>query len=68
MSLKFFSQQKLHTNLQKKGMAKLMGLNFVIQYRKGKENVAVDALLRCYEEGDCGAITTLVLDWYQEVV
>ena len=66
-SLKFLTQQNLHTNLQKKGMAKLMGMDFVIQYKREKENAVVDALSRCYEEGDCAAITTQVPDWYQEV-
>jgi len=48
-SLKFLLQQRLQTQLQKKGMAKLMGLDYTIQYRKGKENVAADAPSRCHE-------------------
>lgn len=59
-SLKFLLQQRLHTHLQRKGIAKLMGLNYVIQFRKGKENVTVDALSRCFEEGSTAAITTMV--------
>lgn len=66
-SLKFLLQQKLHTQLQKKGMAKLMGLDYTIQYKKGKDNVMADALSRCQEEGEAVAITALVPDWYQEV-
>jgi len=45
-NLKFLLLQKLHTQLQKKRMAKLMGLDYVICFRKGKENVAEDAMSR----------------------
>ena len=48
-------------------MAKLMGLDYVIQFRKGKENVAADALSCCQEEGTCEAILAVVPDWLQEV-
>ena len=44
-----------------------MGLDYVIQYKKGKENIVVDALSRCQEEGELSAISTLVPDWYQEL-
>jgi hypothetical protein len=43
-ALSFLEDQVLHSNLQKKAMAKLMGLQFRIVYRKGKENLAADAL------------------------
>ena len=39
-SLKFLLQQKLHTHLQRKGMSRLMGLDYVIQYRRVQENKA----------------------------
>ena len=58
-SLKFLLQQKLHTHLQRKGMSKLMGLDYVIQYQRGYENKAADALSRCLEEGGAAAITAL---------
>ena len=44
-----------------------MGLDYVIQFRKGKENIAADALSHCQEEGVCVAISTVVPDWLQEV-
>lgn len=45
-SLSYLENQQLHSELQKKAMSKLMGLQFRIQYKKGKDNVAADALSR----------------------
>lgn len=45
----------------------MIGSDYVIQFRKGKENVVADALSHCYEKGTFATITTVVLDWYQEV-
>ena len=50
-SLKFLLLQKLHTHLQRKGMAKLMGMDYNIQYRKGREKVVTNALSMCTKEG-----------------
>jgi len=66
-SLKFLLQQRLNTHLQQKGMTKLMGLDYSIQYRKGKENKAVDALSWCFEGGQTVALTVVIPDWCQEV-
>ena len=41
-NLKFISQQRAHNQLQRKGITKLMGFDYVIQYRKGKENLVAD--------------------------
>jgi len=62
-NLKFLSPQKLHSHLQKKGIARLMGLDYTIQYRRGKENVVVDALFHYHEEGTLAAIISVVPDW-----
>nr|GFA34121.1 retrotransposon-related protein [Tanacetum cinerariifolium] len=45
-SLKHLLMQKVTTPLQHKWLAKLMGYNYVIEYKKGRENVAADALSR----------------------
>lgn len=45
-SLQFLLQQRFHTHLQRKGVSKLLGLDYTIQYRKGKENVVANALSR----------------------
>ena len=45
-SLTYLLDQKIHTHIQKKGLTKLLGLNYRIRYRKGKENKAANALSR----------------------
>jgi predicted nuclease of restriction endonuclease-like RecB superfamily len=40
------NNQVLQSDLQKKVMEKLMGLQYKIVYKKGNENVAADALSR----------------------
>ena len=49
-------------------MAKSIGIDYLIQYQKGKEKVAADALSRCHEEGSVAAITTVIPEWCQEVI
>lgn len=43
-SLKFLMKQRIHTQTQQKWLTKLMGYNFEITYKKGSENIMVDAL------------------------
>jgi hypothetical protein len=45
-NLAYLNDQSLHSELQRKAMTKMMGLQFKIVYRKGKENAAADALSR----------------------
>ena len=51
-SLSFLTEQNLHSDLQRKAMTRLMGLQFKVVYCKGKENVAADALSRCVVDTD----------------
>ncbi|CAL1371586.1 unnamed protein product [Linum trigynum] len=69
-SLKFLFQQKIHTEIQKKGLVKLLGLDFQIKYRRGKFNGAADALSRRFEGEEaagCSALSTVIPEWMVEV-
>jgi hypothetical protein len=45
-SLAYLNEQVLQSELQRKAMTRIMGLQFRIVCRKGKENVVADALSR----------------------
>lgn len=45
-SLKWLLHQKISTPFQQFWLSKLMGFNYEIQYKSGKENVAANSLSR----------------------
>ena len=45
-SLPYFMGQRIHTPAQQRWVTKLLGYDYEIQYKKGTENRAADALLR----------------------
>jgi hypothetical protein len=45
-SLKFLLEQKIGTPMQQRWMSKLLGYDFVVEYKKGQDNKVVDALSR----------------------
>ncbi|WVZ93178.1 hypothetical protein U9M48_039180 [Paspalum notatum var. saurae] len=67
-SLAYLSEQNLHSDLQRKAMARLMGLQFKIVYSKGKENVAADALSRVAHLFALQAVSAVQPVWLQEVL
>jgi Reverse transcriptase (RNA-dependent DNA polymerase)/RNase H-like domain found in reverse transcriptase/Retroviral aspartyl protease len=70
ISLKQLLEQRLTHTLQHKGMCKLLGLDYVIQYKKGIENKAVDALSRrahVQQGSQMLAITELIPTWLEDL-
>lgn len=70
-SLKHLWSQKITTAAQQKWLFKLMGFDFVIQYKGGKENIVADALSRRAEdeqkEGQVLAISCPIPNWTEAV-
>lgn len=61
-------EQKISTPLRHKYLTKLLGFDYSIEYRKGRENVAVDALSRREDmKGECIALTVLKPAWVEEL-
>jgi hypothetical protein len=66
-SLSHLQNQSLATEMQKKAMTKLAGLQFSVQYKKGSENKAADALSRVAHSIEVSAISVSTPVWLQEV-
>jgi hypothetical protein len=67
-SLKYFMEQLISSPEQQKWVTKLFGYDYEIIYKKGKDNVVVDALSRKYEdEGSIFSLSFIVPDWLQVV-
>lgn len=67
-ALKYLMEQKITTGLQQKWLSRLLGYDYIITYRKGKENIVADSLSRVYEGlEESTAITVLQPTWKEEI-
>jgi hypothetical protein len=67
-SLKYFLEQCISSSEQQKWVTKLFGYDYEIIYKKGKDNVVVDALSQKYEdEGSLFSLSFIVPNWLQSV-
>ena len=62
-SLKYLLEQRITTPTQARWLPKIMGYDYTIQYKKGKENQGADAL-SMVTEWSCAAISMPVADWW----
>lgn len=68
-ALKHLMEHKLSTMLQHKWLSKLLGYDYTVVYKKGKDNLVADALSRCTgAENHCKVIHTVVPLWKQDLL
>jgi RNase H-like domain found in reverse transcriptase/Reverse transcriptase (RNA-dependent DNA polymerase)/Retroviral aspartyl protease/Integrase zinc binding domain len=72
ISLKYLLEQKINTPMQHKGLSKLLGLNYKIEYKKGIENKVADALSRIHHGGSSQdpvihVVSELIPQWIEDV-
>lgn len=67
-SLSYLTEQNLHSDMQRKAMTRLMGLQFKIIYRKRKDNLAADALSRVGHLMAVQAVSEVTPTLIQEVL
>jgi RNase H-like domain found in reverse transcriptase len=75
INLKHLLDQKANTALQHKGLSKLLGLHYRIEYKKGTENRAADALSRCegkngnflHMKAELTSFSELIPQWVQDI-
>lgn len=66
-SLKYLMEQKVTSAIQQKGLTKLLGLDYEVQYKKGADNRVADALSRQVDSGQLMVLSALIPTWMQEV-
>lgn len=66
-SLKYFLEQCISSPKQHKWLTKMLGYDYEIIYKKGKENVVDDALSRQYEdEASLLSLSAPIPDWLNQ--
>jgi hypothetical protein len=63
-SLKFMNEQRVTTGMQHKLLLKLLEFDYVIEYKKGQENVVADALS---QHDQLNALTTVTPTWIDDI-
>jgi hypothetical protein len=66
-SLKYIQEQKLVEGIQHKLLIKLLGYNYKVEYKKGKENRVDDALSRAPHAQQLLTISSVVPAWIEQV-
>ncbi|KAH0671271.1 hypothetical protein KY285_023835 [Solanum tuberosum] len=75
--LKYLLEQKVTSAIQQKGLTKLLGLDYEVQYKRGAENRVTDALSRHQEgldslddqaTGNLMAISSCTPTWVREII
>jgi hypothetical protein len=67
-SLKYFLEQRLSYPEQNKWLTKMLGYDYEIIYKKGKDNIRTNAFSRQHEEdGSLFTLSLSVPDWIEEV-
>ena len=66
-SLKYIQEQKLVEGIQHKLLIKLLGYNYRVEYKKGKENKAADALSRAPHAQQLLTISSILPAWIEQV-
>ena len=66
-SLKYFLERKISSPEQQKRVIKLLGFDYEITYKKGKENVLADALSQLPEQAEVLAISLLTSDFLVDI-
>jgi len=64
-SLKYMIDQRLAEGVQHKLLLKLLEFDYKIEYKKGKENLAADALSR--RDSACAAVTMVTPSWITDL-
>ena len=67
-SLKYFLEQCVSSPTQQKWVSKLMGYDYEITYKKGKDNLVVDALSHTFDDHiSLSAISMHIPNWLQSI-
>jgi hypothetical protein len=66
-SLRYLLDQTITTEAQQKWLVKLLGYDFVIEYKRGLENSAADGLSRREEGGQLSALSSPLPQWIEPI-